>query len=167
MRRAGSHPGGFTLLELVVAMTILLLLGLGAHTLLQLEIKAREVSHQRAERLAQLQKAVTLIALDLTQAEPDSIAIPDPTYMAGFVRRGWSNPLGLPRSDLLRVGYALQGTTLTRYYASADHPAAPEVQPLLEGVTRAAFRELPRAVELTLWVQDFGEVRRVIEVPEP
>jgi hypothetical protein len=41
------------------------------------------------------------------------------------------------------------------------------MQPLLEGVARAAFRPLPRAVEVTLSVQDFGEVRRVIEVPEP
>lgn len=168
MGTAPEHRKAFTLLELAVALTLFALIGLGANTMLRSVIKAREIEDHHASRLAQVQKALWLITQDIVQMDPDTAAIPSRNFSASFIRRGWSNPLGLPRSDLLQVDYGLQGQTLKRYYTPVGPMGvATEEQTLMDGVEAFAMRMAsPRAVEVALTVQDVGPLRRVIEVPD-
>jgi general secretion pathway protein J len=106
-----------------------------------------------------------------------------------FSRHGLSNALALPRSTIERVGYRLHEGSLQRQrYAVLDRTAAarPSEDRLLDQVETLEFayladdgRELaqwppprapddapPRAVAVTLTLPDYGELRRVLELPE-
>jgi len=112
-------------------------------------------------------------------------------YPLQFTRGGWSNTAGLPRPTLQRVGYRLDGTELWRdHWATLDRTLAlePVRQKLLGGVRGVRFRYMaadrswverwplaegtnadaervrPAAVEVILDLEDWGEIRRVIEV---
>jgi general secretion pathway protein J len=103
-----------------------------------------------------------------------------------FTRSGWRNPLSQPRSTLERVAYRLEDRRLLREsWRAVDRAqdAEPAQAVLLERVTEARWRFLdrglewrqdwpqaslagtvnpecaPRAVELTLALEDLGEVR--------
>ncbi len=108
-----------------------------------------------------------------------------------FTRTGWDNPLTQPRSNLQRLSYRLeQGTLVRRYWTVLDRNGAGEPQEtvLLENVqqvkarflddqdewqkqwppegentTDAANTEepLPRAVEISLTLGDWGEITRL------
>jgi general secretion pathway protein J len=111
-----------------------------------------------------------------------------------FTRGGWSNPAGLQRSTLQRVHYAVQDGKLRREYWSAldaliDPP--PHQRELLSGVRSIKFRFMndghawqdswppasvntvrsakenrwrPIAVEVTLELEDWGRIIRLVEV---
>ena len=108
-----------------------------------------------------------------------------------LTRGGWSNPAVLPRGTLQRVGYRIEENELVRYYwQSLDHALSeqPVGVKLLEGVEAIEFRFMvdsanystqwppvnapgalgarmrPRAVEVTLRLEDEGEIVRLIEV---
>lgn len=165
---SAKHRDGFTLLELLVALTICVFIGIGAHAMLQSVIKAQDIAKSHSQQLAQLQKAMWVITEDIEQMNPGTLAIPSGTYAAGFVRRGWSNPLGLPRSDLMQVSYQLDGTTLKRQYWSAEEKyPAPQTQLLLDNISSFGIVLLsPLEVEITFTSETYGPLRRVIEIPE-
>lgn len=101
---------------------------------------------------------------------------------------GYSNPLKLPRSQLQRVGYELEDDILYRIHwpvLDRTQGTLPVRRKLLEGVLsmNARFmdvsgdwsqswpaagatdaRSLPRAIEVTLDIENVGIIRRVIEV---
>ena len=112
-------------------------------------------------------------------------------YPLQFTRGGWSNTAGLPRPTLQRVGYRLDGGELWRdHWATLDRTLSlqPVRQKLLGGVRSVRFRYMaadrswverwpagegtnadadrlrPAAVEVILELEDWGEIRRVIEV---
>lgn len=115
-------------------------------------------------------------------------------YSLQFTRSGWSNTAGLPRPTLQRVGYRLDGNDLWRdHWAALDRTLSvePVRQKLLGAVNSVQFRYLapdrtwvdrwpvgetasaagtdserlrPAAVEVILDLEDWGEIRRVIEV---
>jgi general secretion pathway protein J len=110
-------------------------------------------------------------------------------YPLQFTRGGWSNTAGLPRPTLQRVGYRLDGNELWRdHWSTLDRTLAlePVRQKLLGGVRAVRFRYMaadrswverwpvtegadaerlrPAAVEVILDLEDWGEIRRVIEV---
>ena len=107
-----------------------------------------------------------------------------------LTRGGWANPAGLPRSTLARVTWLHDGNRLLRRVrASVD--GGPNQEPLtrvvLEGVNGVTLRfrgdgetwhdrwpplnhdwradDLPRAVEVTLELRDWGSIRRLITLP--
>lgn len=106
--------------------------------------------------------------------------------------KGVPNPLGLARSDLQQVAWNFTGGSLVRAAsAQLDEPAGakePSMQPVLSGVSEveasyldgerqwvgqwpkqqgdAAPEPLPRAVQLRIFLSDWGLVRRVILLPE-
>jgi general secretion pathway protein J len=111
-----------------------------------------------------------------------------------FTRGGWPNPLGRPRSTLQRVGYALEEQELVRYsWLVLDRAQDSEpVQQVLAGdITGLVLRyldgannwqeqwppeatadssgatatELPRAIEVTLEHEYYGEIRWLFRVP--
>lgn len=111
--------------------------------------------------------------------------------IAEFTHSGWSNPAGSPRSTLQRVAYRLEDDKLIRdYWLALDRTmtSEPESAVLLEGVKEVKMRFMdpnrawheqwpplgyspadapwvrPIAVEFTLELEDWGEIKRLVEV---
>ena len=110
-----------------------------------------------------------------------------------FTRAGWTNPVGLPRSTQQRVCYRIEDEKLYRdYWPALDRNLTnvPQQVELIDKVTEVHLRfmdsnrqwqntwpsnttvgsalsrarALPLAVELTLKLSDWGEVKRLIEI---
>ena len=105
-----------------------------------------------------------------------------------FTRSGWRNPIGLPRSSLQRLRYEMnQDNQLLRlHWTYLDRASGSEPSPrvLLEGVESIDFRflyqnttwreewpdgdatrnSLPRAVLVTLQLDDYDEITRILRV---
>lgn len=116
---------------------------------------------------------------------------PDIEPLLAVTRGGWPNPAGLPRSTLGRVEWFLEDQELMREsHARPDAPAQTEPvrRRLLERIENASLRfrdgegewsqrwpplnspdavatALPRAVEVTLELADWGEIRRLVALP--
>lgn len=112
--------------------------------------------------------------------------------LAELSRSGWANTVGSPRGTVQRVRYRLDGTQLLREYWVVTDPTLstePVTQKLLDGVSgvelrymnssrewqtdwpprdasgTVGFRARPIAVEIVLLLQDYGRLRRLVEVP--
>ncbi len=113
-------------------------------------------------------------------------------YRVEFTRAGWSNTAGLPRSTLQRVAYRVDQDGLWRDHwpvLDRTQTSEPVRVNLLTGVRDVKFRFMsnarewidrwpmpgvaspmeadrtrPAAVEVTIDLEDWGEIRRVIEV---
>ena len=111
---------------------------------------------------------------------------------ASFTRAGWMNPAGIPRASLQRVNYVLENGTLyreTRGALDATLDPPPARRELLNGVRTFTLRYmdeghtwrdvwpppdpmdeehksrwLPVAVEITVELEDWGRVVRLVEV---
>lgn len=108
---------------------------------------------------------------------------------AELTRAGWANPLARSRPTLQRVAYRVEDGTLIRsYWPVLDRllEEEPVETELVDGVAELRFRFLdadgqwvdqwpaadassdprliPRAVEITLELDDWGEIFRIIEV---
>ena len=108
-----------------------------------------------------------------------------------LTRAGWSNPIVLPRSTLQRAAYRLEDDELIRYQwftldrTISNEPVAVTLLDRVEGLQFRFFQEngeftdqwpplnrqgpqsarlRPRAVEVTLLLEDEGEITRLIEV---
>ena len=112
-----------------------------------------------------------------------------------FTRGGWTNPAGLPRSELERVSYSIENGALMRSYTSeldatladvpikrqlidhvhgfslrfmdAGHNWQTQWPPLTQGGAQDSLtlRQRPVAVEVTIELEDWGILMRHIEVP--
>jgi general secretion pathway protein J len=111
------------------------------------------------------------------------------SYPIEFTRGGWSNPLGQPRAAVQRVAYRLDEDRLVRlHWFVPDQTLAeePVERELLAGVREFRLRflgpggwsddwppglsgedpaTLPFAVEFVLALEDLGEIRRLVELP--
>lgn len=128
-------------------------------------------------------------------ADPALVADGRAEALVTFTRMGWANPAGIQRPALQRVRYALDNGTLYREHWLVLDPvlgAQPVRRPLIDHVRSVRFRFMengrswteqwpgfvtggdsrqpmlrrrPIAVEVTLELEDFGTVTRLIEVP--
>ena len=104
-------------------------------------------------------------------------------WSIAFVRAGWFNPgAQLPRSQLQQVGYRLREGQLERLsylYVDPVIGTEPAVTPLLDKVKGFSLRfysgsvwlnewsnsqKLPKAIEVTVELEDFGAIRRLFLV---
>ncbi len=111
------------------------------------------------------------------------------TNLLSLTRAGWRNPLGLPRSHLQRVSYVFADNKWVRQsWAVLDRGPGvlPHEEVMLEDVKAVELRfldqtrqwqgfwpppnqetSLPRAVEITIDLADWGRVTRLFRVPGP
>jgi general secretion pathway protein J len=204
MRRFRSVHAGFTLLELLVALSIFALLSVMSYGGLNTVLRQRAATEIEANRLAEVQKIYMLMQRDLEQAilRPvrgeygDSLPALSGAEGIQFTRGGWNNPLGHPRSNLQRVGYAMVDGHLVRYVwivLDRAQDTQPLEQPLSDQVTALDVRYLddgdewltqwpnpakvttagdtpvdvlPRAVEITLTHKQYGTLVWLFRMPD-
>lgn len=201
--------GGFTLIELMVALAVFAIMAAMAYSGLASVLEARENVDKSLETIANLQGAIHRIQMDLEQAvsrsvrygygDPHSAMIGAPERGIEFTRAGWRNPLSLPRSSLQRVAYRVNedGHLVRLHWLVLDRAqtTAPvkrilirnvedvewrflnnkrkwvEVWPPAEAARasgpRNASEVMPRAVELRLETEAWGELRYLFLIPGP
>lgn len=109
---------GFTLLEVLIALSIFSVIGLAAYRVLDLAILSQGQIESHDDKLRSLERAMHIIAMDVEQSinrpirdnyadELGALLAPSDNYTLEFTRQGWRNPLQLPRSQLQRVAYEL------------------------------------------------------------
>lgn len=182
--RTGTSPeGGFTLVELLVALMIFAMLSAAGVLLLGNSVSAQAQIKERLDDMAAVQRAAGALTADLGQAVPRISRTESGTLAPAFwshregesvpilqfVRGGWDNLSGLPRSSLQKVEYWVrQGRLERRTYAQVDGAVGDDPAVLLDQVedvtlrfrdTQGEWRSewvptqpdlIPRAVELTI-----------------
>lgn len=124
-----SKQQGFTLLEMMLAITLFSILCIAGYQLLQAVLRNSELTQQHATRLAAIQRAFTLMERDISQARIRPVAqsalppFPDDFRLsqAGnnrsltLIHDNWRNPAAfLHRSSLEKVTWRFQQGKLQR-----------------------------------------------------
>ena len=151
-----KRRGGFTLIEVLVALAVFAVLAALAYGTLNQSLLSAEILNDRMDRLQALQRAVRMLADDLQQLAPRPVRDElgdnfrpalDTGFQSGFAieltRGGWSNPIVLPRSTMQRVGYRIEEDELVRYqWFTLDRTLSnePTGVTLLDGVESLQFR---------------------------
>ena len=200
---------GFTLLEVLIAVAITALIGIGIWQVLSGVIASKHGVDRTAGAFEKLQRTVLWLERDIGQAvqrpirdtygdtQPAMTSRAD-NYDLVLTRQGWRNPLGDPRSELQRVGYSLDNKVLHRWQWQVLDQAQDTVpldQVLLDDVdeftvrfldaknnwadqwppaqttssataTSTGAEQMPKAVEVTLKTQRFGEIKRILTLPD-
>lgn len=111
------RAAGFTLLEVLVAISIFALVGVASYQVLASVLQTDERLSLRSERLRQVNRAFWLIQQDIEHLAQRPVRGPDGQthpYLEvdntaelplQFSRGGRANPLGLPRSAIQRIAY--------------------------------------------------------------
>jgi len=151
-----NNNSGFTLLELLVSLTIFALIGVMAYGGLQTVMTQQSRTEEASERLADLQKAYRIMQRDLEQIVDRKIrnefgdtidALVGGRGFTGveFSRAGHPNPAGFLRSDLQRVAYVPDQDVLLRQtwrVLDRAQDSRPDEQVLVEGISRFSMRFL-------------------------
>lgn len=170
-RRPGSADpgqGGFTLLEIMVAVLITGMLGLGIWQVMNGLMASRESVDRVSGEFQKVHRSVMLLERDLFQAVDravrDGFGDTRPAMSSReressltLTRQGWRNPLGNRRSELQRVSWQyddLEKTLTRRYWPVLDRAqnSEPREQELLDKVEALEVRFLTRENE---WVDDW------------
>jgi len=184
---------GFTLVEMLIALSIFGMLTAAGVALLSVTARTQETSERLLTEVGELRRVGALLTADLAQAAPrvwrdregrqrrafEGTGGEAPALMM-FVRRGWDGGEG---AALQRVGYKLDGGVLQRIgYAHVDGAGAAAAVPLLDGIRMLRLRyrdedgawrdrwdptdqgELPLAVELITDSESQGIVRQLFLV---
>lgn len=203
-RSRRRRSGGFTLLELLIAVAIFVIVGVLAFGGYNELVKQSEILNASAQRTRAVQATVQRMTQDFAMLEPRPVREPlgetlQPALqadartdqLAQLTRSGWTNPAGVPRPTLQRVAWRLENERLRRdYWVVLDRTLGtePASAVMLEGVrsVRLRFmdrnrawheqwpplgysapeapRALPIAVEITLELQDWGKLVRLVEL---
>lgn len=110
----------FTLLEVMIAISITAMIGVASTNLLSNIIESKNVTDQRSEQLITLQRFNQFISRDVQQIfnrsirdeygdEQASIIIDDSNYLAQWTRLGWRNsPISEdPRAEIQRIAFQI------------------------------------------------------------
>jgi general secretion pathway protein J len=154
--------GGFTLIELIVALFIFAMLAAAGVSLLSFGVRAQAAATQRLEDTADLRRFSSLLASDLAQVLPRIARGPDgqpvraftgndgrsDPLVLGYVRGGWTNPDGATRAGIQRVDVTLSDGRLTRAaYPMVDGSVAPAGIVLADRVEQLTMRYRDRRGE--------------------
>lgn len=169
---------GFTLIELLVAAAMLAVILIAAERAISTSQKSAEISAERAQALRDIDRLWIVLENDLRNivAAPSKVLEysgvihtmqVDTTeiYRLAFLRAGQANPLGLARSEVLRVAYRVEDEVLWRDSWIDPYNPDPEIarpQQLLEGVEAFEVMALPRppvgrSVESGPWLDSWPQ----------
>jgi general secretion pathway protein J len=190
-----ARQSGVTLLELLIVIAVFSIMSAAAYSGLQSSLKAEENFSAAMKDLEAVQMSLTLFQRDIMQLSPRAIrdAFGDDeaaiVLFNGrelfFTRGGNFSSLKLDQTELTRVAYSLQGEQLIRSHwrrldsTQGDQPLRAS---LLSKVTNLQIRVLDqnnvwhldwplsenakiRALEITLELEGWGEIRRLLSVP--
>jgi general secretion pathway protein J len=150
---------GFTLLELLVAITVFTFVAAAAYMGLRSVLFNQAAIEVETKRLAEIQMAFYILAQDIQQATPrpvkDEYGDSQPALNSNgldddilqLTRTGWDNPLGQQRATLQRLAYRLEDGRLIRlYWDTLDRSgiSEPRQTTLLEGVQSVEVRFLDK-----------------------
>jgi general secretion pathway protein J len=190
-----ARQSGITLLELLIVIAVFSIMSAVAYSGLQNSLKAEENFSASMKNLEAVQMSLTLFQRDIMQLSPrgirdafgdDEAAI---VLFNGrellFTRGGNFSSLKLDQTELTRVSYSLQDELFIRSHwrhldsTQGDRPLSAS---LLSKVTNLQIRVLDqnnlwhldwpisdnakiRAVEITIELEDWGEIRRLFPAP--
>jgi len=186
--------GGFTLIEVLVAMAITAVIAVLAYVSLSTVIVGVDSVRSEADQINTLNRAFQVLARDIRQVVDRPILDefgsreaaleggPLARQMLALTRAGWHNTVDLPRSSLQRVAYYLEEDRLIRASWSVldrSGSSEPREVTLLEGVESfdlqflddiSALRinqgiELDRRLWFDNWLADISQPNVVIELP--
>ncbi len=150
--KSARKSGGFTLLEILIAVAVFSILAATAYAALDRLADAAGYHRERAESFQDLQMTITRLDMDLRQLVTRSIRDEDRQYRPALegeerrfeaTRSGWANPLGMRRSELQRFAWQVDGSRLVhlRWPVTDRVPGVePEVTEFLDDVRSLEFR---------------------------
>ncbi|ARU56880.1 type II secretory pathway protein J [Oleiphilus messinensis] len=161
-----SQVNGFTLIEVLIAITITALIGLGVWSVLNMTINTQKTLMKRTEQIKSLQRAFLVLQRDMVQltsrpvrteyGDMDyALSTRNTFYKLELTRQGWRNPLNQFRSELQRVAYEFADNRLTRWYwpvLDRAQDSQPREQVLLEDVDDIKIQFL---VQNNRWVSEW------------
>lgn len=168
-KAARDGAAGITLVEMLVALALFSLVGLAGFTMLDAVLQVRDRTDGRLERLAAIDRALTVFSRDFVQADPLSVTLSEERLDIEAESGG--------------RGYLLDGSTLVRETSNEGEDNPPLRQILLEGVAGLSFRVLSvdrqwfalwpsegaapvaTAVELMLELDGSESVARLVDLP--
>ena len=170
MNAHARTSAGFTLLELLIAIALFALLGLGTYRMLEAVLQSDEAVRAQELQLRELSRAVWAFERDLQQvigrpirdefgdernAFIGQLDGEDGAPVLELTRAGWRNPTGQRRANLQRVRWRLAGDKLERVYwvvLDRDLDSEPRVQRVLEDVQGLQLRYLD---EEAVWHEEW------------
>lgn len=147
-----SGQRGYTLIEVLIAVTVFAILAGSVYLALNSLGAAAFVQRERSIELAELQRALARLEADLRQLASRPVRAADGQLEPALIgqpgslqgtRAGWANPLGHGRGQLQRFGWFSDGQTLVRRsWAVTDRTAATGAldEPVLAGFQGLEFR---------------------------
>lgn len=151
-RHARAHRGGFTLLELLVAIAVFAVVATLAWRGLDVLARGALQLDEAAGRLARVQRGIDLLARDVRQAVDRPVrdaegrplaALLGEAHALELTRAGHGNALAQPRAELERVRWRRVDEALVRErwpVLDRGDRRAPTADPLLDGVTALDLR---------------------------
>ena len=145
-----KRVSGFTLLEVLIAISIFAIVGLSSYQLLTVIIGTHERVRTAVDEYEEVSRAMGMIERDfygiVDRPVRDEYGEPLPALIVGggrypieLTRSGWNNPAGLPRSNLQRVAYSIEndGQLVRHFWLVLDRAedSTPIDQPLLSDIT--------------------------------
>ncbi len=190
------NRNGFTLVEMLIALTIFGMLGAASLALLTVSVRTQETSDRLLDQVGDLRRTAALLTADLALAAPRLYRDEEGRQVQAFaggagdrpgllalVRRGWDRGEG---SQPRRVAWRLREGRLERLsFDRIDGRSDALVVPLLHHVSEARLRyrdrdgewrdrwdptdptRLPVAVELVLRREREGLIRQLFLVGDP
>ena len=174
-----SVAKGFTLLELLVAMSIFSFMAITAYAGLSNMLTSNKAITEQEQKLKKIQRTMLFLEKDIRQIvsrprktgySADEVS---PAFSYGldsdglfeFTKSGVANPLALPKSSLERVRYDLEEEELIRNsWAYVDHiDLEPVTMTLLTDVESIELRLLDASNQ---WKSNWGEVKIIPEAIE-
>jgi len=140
---------GFTLLELLVALSIFAIMATAIYSSLAMLLATSSRLDESGKSLRELQKTMQVLGRDLAQVsnrpvrsgydvELPPLLWPGPEAQLEMTSAGRSNPLGQPRCSLQRIAFRLRDGKLERLawqVLDQAQDSKPYIQPLLSGVS--------------------------------
>lgn len=149
MTTRNTHHG-FTLIEMLVAITIFAVVAAISYSSLSNALLVRERTEEFHHNLTELQLAIQIMDKDFRQIinrpirDPfggtetlAALRIGSNDSIVDFTHSGWPNPLHLPRSELRRVAYLIEDQQLVRQhwqYIDRESSSTAISTTLIEGV---------------------------------